>query len=190
MALTNAFYEAVNTGNVRRVRIMMKNSLLVDLSFEEFSEMEKIAVAMDGLYDVHDGRELNIDKSMWDNAYMDKLMVQVVSNFSRERMSHLKKVVRYLNPVTDTTKKTPAMPVENTHPSGNSSAPKSSYREQKARDQKNGSYLGAKIAMGAVSGAVVGAIVASIAGVTVVGGAMAGGAIGGAAVTIVVNGGK
>ena len=29
MALTNAFYEAVKSGNVRRIRIMMKNSLLL-----------------------------------------------------------------------------------------------------------------------------------------------------------------
>ena len=31
MALTNAFYEAVQSGNVRRVRIMMQDSLLIDL---------------------------------------------------------------------------------------------------------------------------------------------------------------
>ncbi len=36
MALTNAFYEAVNSGNVTRVRIMMKNSLLTDPTGAEF----------------------------------------------------------------------------------------------------------------------------------------------------------
>ena len=41
MALTKSFYEAVSEGNVRRIRIMMKNSLLVDPTFREFSEMEK-----------------------------------------------------------------------------------------------------------------------------------------------------
>jgi len=35
MALTNSFYEAVKAGNVRRLRIMMEDSLLVDPSFQE-----------------------------------------------------------------------------------------------------------------------------------------------------------
>ena len=51
MALTNAFYEAVQSGNVRRVRIMMQDSLLVDPTFSEFNAMEKVAAAMTGLYD-------------------------------------------------------------------------------------------------------------------------------------------
>ena len=42
MALTNTFYESVASGSVRKVRIMMKNSLLMDTTFREFEEMEKI----------------------------------------------------------------------------------------------------------------------------------------------------
>ena len=62
MALTNAFKEAVNSGNIRRIRIMMKNSLLVDPTFREFKEMENAAASVQGLYDIHDERkfELNI----------------------------------------------------------------------------------------------------------------------------------
>ena len=41
MALTNSFYEAVESNSVRRVRIMMKDSLLVDPTFLQFKEMEK-----------------------------------------------------------------------------------------------------------------------------------------------------
>ena len=54
MSLTNAFYEAVQTGNVRRVRIMMQDSLLIDPTFNEFEEMEKAASLLNGLYDEHD----------------------------------------------------------------------------------------------------------------------------------------
>ena len=190
MSLTNAFHEAVNTGNVRRVRIMMKNSLLVDLTFTEFSEMERAAANMEGLYDLHDGRELNPDKSTWDNAYMDKLMVQVVSNFSRERLAHIKEVVRYLNPVSSTSNKKPSPSSSQEAPRTERTEQRTNYQAQKSRDQKNGSYLGAQIATGAVAGAVVGGVVASIAGATAVGGAIVGGIIGGVAVTVVVNGGK
>ena len=74
MALTNAFHEAVSTGNVRRVRIMMKDSLLVDPSFREFNEMERAAATMHKLYDVHDGRALDENKEHWNKDYMDKLL--------------------------------------------------------------------------------------------------------------------
>ena len=98
MALPEAFYEAVNNGDILGVRIMMKNSLLFDRTFAQFSEMEKEAAKMNGLYDVHDGRELITDKSKWDDNYMNLLMVQVTKNFSHERLNHLKEVVRYLRP--------------------------------------------------------------------------------------------
>ena len=65
MALTNAFYEAVQSGNVRRVRIMMQDSLLVDPTFSEFNAMEKVAAAMTGLYDKHDGKEFIEDQTLW-----------------------------------------------------------------------------------------------------------------------------
>ena len=95
--ITNAFYEAVNSANLRMVRIMMKDSLLVDPTFKQFSEMDSIASKkLKNLYEKHDGRELNMDKASWNTDYMDTLMVQVVSNFSRERVEHLKKVVSYV----------------------------------------------------------------------------------------------
>ena len=103
MSLTGAFYEAIQSGNVVRVRIMMKNSLLSDPSFAEFAEMERAAASMSGLYDQYDGGELISDKSQWTNSYMDKLMVKLISNFSPERISHLKEVVRYLVPVPERT---------------------------------------------------------------------------------------
>lgn len=103
MSLTGAFYEAMQSGNVVRVRIMMKNSLLSDPSFAEFSEMERAAASMAGLYDQYDGGELISDKSQWTNSYMDKLMVKLISNFSPERINHLKEVVRYLVPVPERT---------------------------------------------------------------------------------------
>lgn len=103
MSLTSAFYEAMQSGNVVRVRIMMKNSLLSDPSFAEFAEMERAAASMAGLYDQYDGGELISDKSQWTNSYMDKLMVKLISNFSPERINHLKEVVRYLVPVPERT---------------------------------------------------------------------------------------
>ena len=186
MALTNAFYEAVKDDNVRRVRIMMKDSLLVDPTFTDFNNMVKAASSMTGLYDAHDGRAFISDEQEWNDEYMDKLMVQVVGNFSHERIDHLKDVVRYLRPVH----KAGSTSSHHTEYNSEHRTSGNSYQEQKYRDLQNGDYRGAKIAAGAVAGAVVGGVVASVAGVTVVGGVAVGALVGGAAVTVTVNGGK
>lgn len=176
MAVTNTFYDAVKSGSIRKIRIMMKNSLLMDPTFSEFMEMEKAAASVEGLYDKHDGRDFKSDQSLWNEDYMDELMVEVVGNFSHERIEHLKKVVHYLRPVNE---KKP--PKEN---SGSNDEKTLSYQEQKRKDQLEGNYRGAKIAAGAVVGAAVGGTVAYAAGVTVAGGVVAGAVIGGAAVYI------
>ena len=182
MSLTREFYDAVSNNDIMMIRIMMKNSLLFDSSFEEFEEMEKKAQAMPGLYDAHDGKELIQDRAKWDEDYMNTQMVEVVDNFSHERINHLKEVVRYLRPYTPPKTQTTYAQSERTTVN---SQPKLSYQEQKRIDQKNGSYRGPKIAAGAVIGAVAGGVVASCANITVVGGVLVGAAVGGAIAAVV-----
>lgn len=43
MAITNEFTEAVQSGKMMRVRIMLKDSLLVDPTAAQFDEMERYA---------------------------------------------------------------------------------------------------------------------------------------------------
>ena len=185
MALPEAFYEAVNNGDILGVRIMMKNSLLFDRTFAQFSEMEKEAAKMIGLYDVHDGRELITDKSKWDDNYMNLLMVQVTKNFSHERLNHLKEVVRYLRPPKEKpqqeTQRTTRREENPRRPSG------SSYQEQKKRDQENGTFLGVGTVVGAGVGAAAGAGIAVLSGGSVVAFAIAGAVVGGIVGGIVGN---
>ena len=98
MAITNEFKEAAKSGNILRLRIMMKDSLLVDKSFKQFDEMETFVKDIDGLYDEHDGEDLSTDKSLWTIDYMNTKMVEIVNNFSHERINHLKAIVRHLYP--------------------------------------------------------------------------------------------
>ncbi len=191
MALTNAFNEAVSSGNVRRVRIMMKNSLLTDPTFSEFTEMNNAARGLSGLYDAHDGRELNCDKGAWNDSYMNKLMVQVVDNFSHERVDHLKDVVRQLRPVATRSQAVQSSGrsfSERGTTSGQTYTLRTDYQKQKYRDQQNGSYRGAKIAGGAIIGAVVGGAIATAASVSVIGGVAIGAVAGAVAVTVATNG--
>lgn len=186
MAVTNAFYEAVNTGNVCGVRIMMKDSLLADPSFKEFKEMEKAADSMQGLYDAHDGKEFIEDKSKWNDEYMSRLRVQVIRNFSHERLEHLKKVTRYLYPVESIVKEESVSQASADRPK---KSKKLSYEEQKYLDQQEGRYIGSKIAAGAVAGAVIGGVVATVADIAVIGGTAVGAAVGGVVTYAIVNGG-
>ena len=100
MSLTNAFWRAVKSNNIVSLRIMMKNSLLVDPSFKEFHEMEKATRGVKGLWEEHDGgKEFITDKSKWDDNYEAKLMTKLItSNFSHERINHFKEVIRYRCP--------------------------------------------------------------------------------------------
>lgn len=185
MALPEAFYEAVNNGDILSVRIMMSNSLLFDRTFAQFSEMEKEAARMNGLYDVHDGRELISDRSKWDDNYMNLLMVQVTDNFSHERLAHLKEVVRYLRPPKEKpqqeTQRTDKKEENPRRPSG------SSYQEQKKRDQENGTFLGVGTVVGAGVGAAAGVGIAALSGGSVVAFAIAGAVVGGIVGGIVGN---
>lgn len=193
MALTNAFNEAVNSNNVRRVRIMMKDSLLVDPKFNLFKEMDSVASKMQGLYQEHDGRAFNLDKSTWNKDYMNKLMVQVVSNFSHERVNHLKDVVRYLNPISKNNEEVIRSRDINNHRTKSNTSSRNiqnkilTYEEQKAIDKKKGTYRGTKIAAGALVGALVGGTAASLASLTIVGGAVTGAVVGGTVVAIVTS---
>ena len=97
--LTNAFFKAVDEKDIRKLRIMMKDSLLVDLSFKQFNEMSKYVKHIEGMYDEHDDKECPFeeDKSKWDKNYMDKQMAQLFrGNFSKKRIEHIKKVITYV----------------------------------------------------------------------------------------------
>lgn len=97
MAITNEFTEAVQSGKMMRVRIMLKDSLLVDPTAAQFNEMERYATEkMGNIYTEHDGEVLNFDVSSWNEDYLNQQMVIVVNCFSKERIDLLKGMVRFL----------------------------------------------------------------------------------------------
>ena len=124
---------------------------------------------------------------------MNKLMVQVVSNFSHERVNHLKDVVRYLNPICKNNEEVIRSRDINNHRTKSNTSSRNiqnkilTYEEQKAIDKKKGTYRGTKIAAGALVGALVGGTAASLASLTIVGGAVAGAVVGGTVVVIVTS---
>lgn len=190
MTITNSFRDAVANGNVKGVRIMMKDSLLVDPSFAEFNEMSRLAAKLNGLYDPHDGREFQNNASAWTDDYMDKLMVQVVGNFSKERLEHLKAVVKHLRPIvrkTHTPTTEPGRMDHNPRPRTQTSQNRG-YQERKWRDQQDGNIRMVKVACGTVGGAVVGGTAAAVINTNVIGGAFFGAVVGTVVMAVLTEG--
>lgn len=97
MAITKEFMEAVDNGNILRVRIMLKDILLVDPTGSKYDEMADYAISKLGnIYDEHDDETLNYDVTAWNEDYLNEQMVEVVSNFSKERIELLKGMVRHI----------------------------------------------------------------------------------------------
>lgn len=88
------FRATVSEGNLLRTRIMLKDSFVLDPTFAQFEEMLDYAKPyFPDLFDPFDGEILEDDSSKWDEALMNKELVQLISNFSKERVDHLKMVV-------------------------------------------------------------------------------------------------
>lgn len=194
MTVEESIMNAAEKGDIKGLRIMMKNSLLVDRTFTEFSEMETLTQSISGLYDFHDGIKFETDKSAWDDEYMSKLMVEVVWNFSHERVAHLKEVVRYLRPTSITSEGSSSCSRKFYETADSTEqAPRISYREQKQQDERNNNIINnrsIKIATGAVVGGLVGGTAAVVVGGSFVVGAAVGSVAVGVVVAITTNGGQ
>ena len=66
------FYSAVKTGNLLRVRIMLKDSLIVDPTFAQFNEMLAYArVEIPELLEPYDKGTLEDNSDKWDKDLMN-----------------------------------------------------------------------------------------------------------------------
>jgi len=94
------FKAAVSEGNLLRVRIMLKDSFVIDSTFMQFHEMLSYAAHhLPNLMVPYDGGSLEDDPLKWNLDTMNGELVQLVTNFSEVRINHLKKVVsKVLNP--------------------------------------------------------------------------------------------
>lgn len=217
MTVAESINNAVAEGDILGLHIMMKDSLLVDPTFTEFGEMERLANNVKELYDPHDGLEFNTNKSTWNDDYMNKLMVQVVRNFSHERINHLKQVVQFLHPITSrpqmSAPRQTSVPRQQSQPhqqpappngmgnqnrtSGNQPQGQSTqYQRQKQQDLKDGRTSNdrfIKIGVGVVAGGVIGAIggvIVAATGHPIVAGVVIGAVTVGATTAILTSGGS
>ena len=88
------FKATISEKNLLRARIMLKDSFVVDPTFNQLDEMLSYArTNLPNLFVPFDGEILENDTTKWNEAVMNEELVQLVTNFSETRVSHLKKVV-------------------------------------------------------------------------------------------------
>lgn len=93
MSINQDFVSTIKDKNTIMVRIMLKDSMLIDPTFVEFDELISYAESnMEDLYDKHDGEEFPEDVSLWTKEFLDNQMVKLLDNFSKERVAFLKKM--------------------------------------------------------------------------------------------------
>lgn len=97
MDISPDFKNAVDKKNIRLTRIMLKDSLVIDPTYKEFNALLKYAENnLFNLYDEHDGEKFNNNIASWNKDYLNEQMVNVVYNFSKERISFLRSICKYI----------------------------------------------------------------------------------------------
>lgn len=171
MAVSEKFKDTVASGNLVDIRRSMCNALILDTTFRDFAEMEKLAANVDGLYESYNNGPMDKEPAHWDDDYLGLQSAKLQSNFCPERIEHVKAVARKLHPPKPATTAQTSARTESTtqRQSGGSdwssqSSRRSthSYEEQRRMDAKNGNII--KIVGCGVGGALLGAAVGSTAG--------------------------
>lgn len=96
MALTQEYIAAVSQENVLRVKIMLKDSLLIDTSFNQFNEMILYAERKSlGIW-ISDSEDNEVFSNSPDD--LNVILAGLVDNFSRRRVEHLKGMISSIYP--------------------------------------------------------------------------------------------
>ena len=92
--VSQEFKIAVSEKNLLRTRIMIKDSFVIDPTFDQLEEMlSYVRTRLPDLFVPFDGGEFEDDPEKWTVNVMNTELVQLVTNFSEKRLGHLKKVV-------------------------------------------------------------------------------------------------
>ncbi|SCW50952.1 hypothetical protein SAMN02910400_01061 [Lachnospiraceae bacterium C10] len=96
MAVSKEFMDAVNSNDALSVRLLLKNSLILDSTGKSFDEMLSVAKnQMEDLIVEHDGESFK-GREDWNKDYYNEQTVKIVNNFSEERIGLLKEMAKVL----------------------------------------------------------------------------------------------
>lgn len=146
------FKNAVDTNDVRLVRIMLKDSMVLDPTFQEFDSLLSYAkTRLHDLYDEHDGEAFDSDSAAWDKDLLNEQMVNVVYNFSGERIAFLKKLCQKIYAQRIHTNEQQRGAAEPVRP--HTAYPRAEHRQTRAKK-----HVGTGMLVGGAAVAIVGAV--------------------------------
>lgn len=129
MALTPEFISAVSSRNLLRVRIMLKDSLLVDKKFYKFNAMIKYAEERSLNFWMENTEKLEIaPKDKWNVDLMNLELTRLVNDFTKERLNYCQRLIEKVYGLTLNTLPNSATQSQTTltqKPSGYQQYPKS-----------------------------------------------------------------
>lgn len=94
MALTPEFMTAVSNNNLLRVRIMLKDSLLVDKRFVQFSEMSRYAERTGVNFWMEETDKLETKpRDAWNTDLMNLELTKLVNDFTKEHLLYCQAII-------------------------------------------------------------------------------------------------
>ena len=91
------FNKAIAEGNMKLVRLIIKDTIEIDPNLDVFDAYCKAADGeLNDLWDDHDGSVMESDKSKWNRTLLKWERTKLISNFSKERVNFLKDLVKYI----------------------------------------------------------------------------------------------
>ena len=94
MAVSSEFAKTVQENNVLRIRIMLKDSLLVDKSFSMFSELLTYALAHGVEVWMTPEDPLEQAEKPWTLDLMNYELTALVNDFTKEHVNYVKQIIR------------------------------------------------------------------------------------------------
>ena len=94
MSIAPEFKNFVENNDLIQIRSYLANYLVVDQTFATYEEAFKYASERLPVVQKHDGSILESECANWNKEYLNSQLVAVVSNFSEERIEHIKQVIK------------------------------------------------------------------------------------------------
>lgn len=95
--MKDQFIKAVRDGDIITVRSFLTQELKYNPTGKRFKQMRLYAgMNVDCLYDPHDGKSLDNDKSLWNEQLLENILKDLDKNFSNERLNYLADVAAFV----------------------------------------------------------------------------------------------
>lgn len=94
--VSDEFKSDVRKGNILKIRIMLKDSLLIDKSFSLFSELSDYAVKNGIEFFMKSKEPIKIADKPWTVDLMNYELTVLVNDFTKERLDYVKQIIREL----------------------------------------------------------------------------------------------